>query len=311
MDAKRSGLLSIVVPAYNEEKMIPKAADKMKEYMEAASIDYEIIFVNDGSSDATWTKILEESKKNKKVRGLCFSRNFGKESAIFAGLEGAKGDCAVVIDCDLQHPPEKIIEMYQLWQKGYDVVEGIKTSRGEESFFHSLAAKGFYDIISHVTAIDMDKASDFKLLDRQAVNVLLNMRETHAFFRALSSWIGFETTSVGFEVQERQEGTTKWSTKALVKYAISNITSFSSAPLQIVTILGILMMLVSVVLGLIALIEKFKGLALGGFTTVIIIQLFTGSIVMISLGIIGYYIAKIYEEIKARPRYIVSKKTED
>ena len=152
----------------------------------------------------------------------------------------------------------------------------------------------------------MSRASDFKLLDLKAVNVLLNMKEKNAFFRALSSWVGFKTTEVPFEVQEREAGESKWSVKALTRYAISSITSFSAAPMQIVTFLGVVMLIVSVVLGAIALGQKISGVALGGFTTVIIIQLFTGSIIMISLGIIGYYIAKIYDEVKGRPRFIIA-----
>lgn len=299
-------MLSVVIPAYNEENMVQEAAECISNLLNDAGIPYEMLFVNDGSNDRTWEQICVLSEEQKNIRGICFSRNFGKESAIFAGLEHAAGDCVVVIDCDLQHPPQKIIEMYQFWQQGYEVIEGVKADRGQESMVYSLAAKCFYKILSKATQIDMERASDFKLLDRKAVNVLLNMRERNAFFRALSSWIGFRTISVEFEVREREQGTTKWTTWSLMKYAISNITSFSAAPMQIVTILGALMLMFSLILGAIALIQKIKGIALGGFTTVIIIQLFTGSIVMISLGIIGYYIAQIYDELKGRPRYIVS-----
>ena len=225
---------------------------------------------------------------------------------MFAGLSYAKGDCCVLIDCDLQHPPEKIVEMYGLWEQGYEVVEAVKADRGKESFLHRISAKCFYKLISKATNIDMSKASDFKLLDRKAVNALLLVKERNSFFRALSSWIGFKTTQIEFEVQERTVGKSKWSTWALVKYAISNITAFSAAPMQLVTVLGVVMLIASLVLGVEALYEKIIGVALDGFTTVILIQLFSGSIIMISLGIIGYYIAKIYEEIKKRPRYIVS-----
>lgn len=299
-------MISVIIPAYNEEGMIAKTAETISAILASAAIDHELIFVNDGSKDSTWDKIQEAAGKNPAVRGICFSRNFGKEAAMFAGMYYAKGACCVVIDCDLQHPPEKIVEMYRLWEQGYEIVEAVKTDRGKESALHKLSAQCFYKIISKVTDIDMSRASDFKLLDRKAVNVLLNMKEKNAFFRALSSWIGFKTTQVEFEVKERTVGESKWSTRALIKYAISNVTSFSAAPMQIVTILGILMLCASVVLGITALYQKFTGIALGGFTTVIIIQLFTGSIIMISLGIIGYYIAKIYEEIKGRPRYVVS-----
>lgn len=299
-------LLSVIVPAYNEEGMIEKTTQTISSILMEAKIPFELIFVNDGSKDKTWECICREADENSCVRGISFSRNFGKESAMFAGMTYCKGDCAVVIDCDLQHPPEKIIEMYQLWENGYEIVEAVKSDRGKESFFYTMAAKCFYGIISHVTQIDMNRASDFKLLDRKAITVLLNMREKNAFFRALSSWIGFKTVQVEFQVQERTEGESKWSTWSLIKYAISNVSSFSSAPMQIVTVLGALMMVVAVIFGGISLYQKIIGTALGGFTTLILLQLFTGSVIMLSLGIIGYYISKIYEEIKGRPRFIVS-----
>ena len=223
-----------------------------------------------------------------------------------AGLSESKGDCSVVIDCDLQHPPEKIIEMYHLWEQGYEIIEGKKSNRGTERKFHTFAAKTFYSIISAATGFDMENASDFKLLDRKAVNVLINMREKNAFFRALSSWIGFEKTTIEFDVLDRETGESKWSTISLVKYALNNISSFSTAPMQIVTVLGAIMFAVSIVLGGIALMQKICGQALEGFTTVILIQLFSSSVAMVSLGVIGYYIARIYEEIKDRPRYIIA-----
>lgn len=300
-------MLSVIIPAYNEEKMIRKAAGEVSWHLKEAEIEYEIIFIDDGSKDRTWETICRLSEESDKIRGIAFSRNFGKESAIFAGLDKAQGDCVAVMDSDLQHPPEKLVEMYHLWQQGYEVIEGVKESRGEESPWHAFGARCFYKLMGKAIHMDMSKASDFKLLDRKAVNVLLNMQEKQAFFRALSSWIGFTTASVQFEVQERECGESKWSTWSLVKYAVSNLASFSAAPMQIVTILGGIMLFFSLILGGIALVQKFQGIALEGFTTVIIIQLFTGSMIMISLGIIGYYIAKIYEEIKGRPRYIIAK----
>ncbi len=299
-------MLSVVIPAYNEEAMIEKASACIRGVLAQENIPAELIFVDDGSKDATWARIMAAAEANAQVRGVHFSRNFGKEAAIMAGLAQAAGDCCVVIDCDLQHPPEKIVEMYRLWEQGYEVVEGRKSSRGKESGLHSFAAKTFYAIISRATGIDMANASDFKLLDRKAVDVLVNMRERNAFFRALSSWIGFKGTYVEFDVQQRQAGESKWSARSLTHYALNNISSFSTAPMQLVTVLGVLMFAVSVVLGVIALVQKLCGQALEGFTTVILIQLFSGSLTMICLGIMGYYIAKIYEEIKGRPRYIIS-----
>lgn len=300
-------MLSIILPSYNEEKMILSAAERVAAIMKEAGIDYELLFVDDGSKDQTWPMIEEASRLDSNVRGLHFSRNFGKEAAMFAGLEKAAGDCCAVIDCDLQHPPEKLVEMYRLWEQGYEVIEGVKEDRGEESAFHRFAANSFYGLISRATGMDMAASSDFKLLDRKVVDALNAMPERNVFFRALSYWVGYRQASVSYRVQERTAGESKWSTRSLVRYALTNISSFSSAPLHIVTVLGFVMLAVSLVLGLVALVQKISGLALGGFTTVILLLLFASSIIMISLGIIGYYIARIYDEIKGRPRYIVSR----
>ena len=263
--------------------------------------------MDDGSRDKTWEEIEKAAQTNPHVVGLHFSRNFGKEAAMFAGLEQARGDCCVVLDCDLQHPPEKIVEMYRLWEQGYEVVEGIKEDRGEESGFHRFAANSFYGIISRATGLNMASSSDFKLLDRKVVDTLNQMPERNVFFRALSFWVGFKRAEVSYRVQERTAGESKWSTKSLIRYAINNIGSFSSAPLHIITFLGVLMLITAVVFGVVALVQKLTGAALGGFTTVILLLLFASSLIMISLGIIGYYIARIYEEIKGRPRYIISR----
>ena len=210
------------------------------------------------------------------------------------------------MDCDLQHPPQTLIEMYRLWQEGYEVIEGVKASRGKESFIHKMFAKTFYKIISDATGIDMSRASDFKLLDRQAADEFLKLPERNVFFRALSSWVGFKTAYVEFDVREREAGASKWSFKSLVKYAVNNITSFSAAPMQIVTFCGIVFFVFAVILGIQSLYMYFAGHAVAGFTTVILLLLLVGSILMFSLGVIGYYIAKIYDEVKMRPRYIIS-----
>ena len=302
-------MLSVVLPAYNEEKMIKKAAGTIGNILKNEELAYEIVFVDDGSKDGTWREIESAGKEDEHVNGVRFSRNFGKESAMMAGLENADGDCVVVMDCDLQHPPETIVEMYRLWQQGYEVVEGVKRTRGRESIFHKMSAGLFYRMISKAVKIDMSHASDFKLLDRRAVEALLEMPERNAFFRALSSWIGFRSISVEFDVRDREIGESKWSTKSLIRYAISNIVSFSSAPMTVVTITGILGLLFAVILGIQTLVNYFSGHAVEGFTTVILIILIMGSLILMGLGIIGYYIAKIYEEVKCRPRYIISKKT--
>ena len=299
-------MVSILLPAYNEEEMVNKACEKIALLLEEKDIKYEILLVDDGSKDATWKEIQNQSKNNPCVRGIRFSRNFGKEAAIFAGLEHMNGECCVIMDCDLQHPPEKILEMYYLWQQGYEIIEGVKENRGKETIFYHICAKSFYKIISTVTRIDMSRASDFKLLDKKVVQVLVTMKEKKAFFRALSSWIGFKTMQIPFQVQEREAGESKWSLLSLVKYAITNITSFTVAPMQVVTIFGIVMFFLSTILGMVTLFQKITGFAVEGFTTVIILQLFSSSIIMFSLGVIGHYIAQIYEEVKGRPRSIIA-----
>ncbi len=300
--------LSVVLPAYNEEAMLLKAAETLKEILEKEKIEYQLIFVDDGSRDQTWSLITEAARRDSHVTGIHFSRNFGKEAAIFAGLANAEGDCAAVMDCDLQHPPQTLVQMYRLWQEGYEVVEGVKRTRGKESAIHRASAGLFYKIMSSATKIDMSRASDFKLMDRRAVDSLLEMPERNAFFRAMSSWIGFRSTTVEFDVQEREAGESKWSTRSLIRYAITNIVGYSSAPMQMVTGAGAVVFLMAVVLGIQTLVKYFSGHAVEGFTTVILLLLFIGSVIMISLGIIGYYISRIYEEVKGRPRYIISRK---
>lgn len=288
--------------------MIWKTTEVVSGIMEREKIPFELVFVNDGSRDQTWEMIEKAAEKNTHVTGIRFSRNFGKESAIFAGLANAEGDCIAVMDCDLQHPPEILVEMYRLWEQGYEVVEGVKRSRGKESVLHRASAGMFYKIMSKAVQIDMSRASDFKLMDRKAVEALLSMPERNAFFRALSSWVGYRTTSVEFDVQERTEGESKWSTWSLIKYAVRNIVGFSSAPLQMITVAGVLTLFFAIVLGIQSLVKYFCGHALEGFTTVILLLLIIGSLIMLSLGIIGIYIAKIYEEVKGRPRYFIARK---
>lgn len=300
-------MLSVVLPAYNEEALLIKTAKTLHDVLENNNIMYELIFVDDGSKDRTWEQIEKAAELDSCIKGIHFSRNFGKEAAIFAGLANADGDCTAVMDCDLQHPPEILVKMYRMWENGYEVVEGIKRSRGKESVLHKTSAGMFYKLMSSATGIDMSRASDFKLMDRKAVNSLLEMPERNAFFRAMSSWIGYRSATVEFDVQEREAGVSKWSTWSLVKYAVSNIAGYSSVPMQLVTGAGVLVLVIAVVLGIQTLIRYFTGHALEGFTTLILLLLFIGSVIMISLGIIGYYIARIYEEVKGRPRYIISR----
>ncbi len=304
-------LLSVVIPSYNEESNIRHTAEVLSAILQREQIAYELLFISDGSKDQTFPLIRSVAEEDDRVRGVQFSRNFGKEAAIFAGIRLAKGDCCVVIDCDLQHPPETIPVMYKLWEQGYEVVEGIKKSRGKEKWTYKVSSGLFYKLLGKLTGVEMSDTSDFKLLDRKVMDVLSALPERNTFFRALSFWTGFRSARVEYEVAERQYGESKWSLKGLWKYAVSNITSFSSAPMQLVTGLGVLLLILSVVLGIQTLIKYFSHQAVEGFTTVILLLLIIGGVLMMSLGIIGYYIAKIYDEVKGRPRYIIGEITDN
>lgn len=296
-------MMSIIVPAYNEEENIDKTASVISGIMSKNDIDFELIFVDDGSKDKTWEIIESLTEKNESIRGLKFSRNFGKEGAVFAGLKHCRGDCAVVIDCDLQHPPELMVEMYNMWQQGWQVVEAVKASRGKESFLYKFFAKSFYGLMEGSSGIKMQGASDYKLMDRQVVDTLNEMPERLTFYRAMSSWVGFKTAQIEFNVAPRNAGTTKWNFKKLFKFALSNLTGYTNAPLHIVTVMGILFFTAALATGIIEIVRACSGIPQSGIMPVLLL---TGSVIMLALGVIGYYLSKIYEEIKGRPRYIVS-----
>ncbi len=301
-------MISVVIPAYNEQENIPAAAERLGGIL-APLDDYELIFVDDGSRDGTWELIKQLGETDEHIRGLHFSRNFGKEGAIFAGLKAADGDCVAVIDCDLQHPPELLEKMYTAWKNGAEVVEAIKASRGKEGIVYKLFAKTFYRMMKNSSNIELDGASDYKLMDRKVVDALNEMPERLTFFRALSSWVGFKTVRVEFDVAPRNAGKTKWSFRKLFKYALSSITSFTNVPMHIITWSGILFFIFAVILAVQTIVNFCTGTAADGFSTVILLLLIIGSILMLGIGIIGYYLSKIYEEIKQRPRYIVSEES--
>ncbi|MBP3271170.1 MAG: glycosyltransferase family 2 protein [Ruminococcus sp.] len=303
-------MLSVIIPAHNEQDNAPAAASAISRLLSSHNIDYELIFIDDGSTDRTWLRLTQLAASDEHIKAIALSRNFGKEAAMFAGLENASGDACAVMDCDLQHPPETLLEMYKVWKNDptIDVVEAKKNDRGEENRVYRAFANLFYKIMNNSTRLDMSDASDFKLLDRRAVDALLRMPERLTFFRAMSSWVGVNSAVVYFDVAERTSGKSKFNTRASIKYAITSITSFTSAPMQIVTVLGVITFVIALIFGINTLVNKFTGRSAEGFPTVILLQLITSAIIMFSLGIIGYYLAKIYEEIKQRPRYIISEK---
>lgn len=299
-------IISVVVPCYNEEETIDLFYQAMKETeAKLQNARFELVMVDDGSKDQTYAKMCALHEKDEMVKCISFSRNFGKEAAIFSGLRAGIGDCFVVMDADLQHPPETILEMYAFWKEGYEVVEGIKTSRGKESRFHKWMAEAFYNVISDIMHLDMRNSSDFKLMDKRVAATLCSLTEKNTFFRALAYWVGFKSISVSYEVKERVAGQTKWSFWKLVKYAVNNLTSFTNVPLQIITGLGIFFCILGACLGVDAFVSFVKGQAVEGYPSLLLMLVISTACIMISLGIIGMYIAKIYDEIKNRPQYIV------
>ncbi len=310
MERENSAMLSVIIPSFNEHENIRRTAGTIAAILRNSGIEYEIIFVDDGSKDTTWAEICDAHFFDPCVRGLGFSRNFGKEGAIFAGLKAAAGECAVVIDCDLQHPPELIPEMYSMWQGGAEVVEAVKRSRGREGLLHKVFARSFYKMMKSSSGINLDGASDFKLMDRKVINALNELPERITFFRALSSWVGFTAAHVEFDVQPRAAGKSKFSMKSLFRFALNNITSFTDVPIRLILWVGVIFGIMALVLGIQTLVKYFCGQAAEGFSTVILLILITGACVMLGVGVIGYYLSKIYEEIKRRPRYIISRTTD-
>ncbi len=303
-------MLSVLIPFFNEEQQIPLTLDTVVPILESIDPDFELILVDDGSRDRTFEIMEQAASKDPRIIGLRFSRNFGKEAAICAALDHATGEAVILMDGDLQHPPEKIPEMVRLWRdEHYDVVEGVKTSRGHESFASRLNAKVFYGLFRRFSGYDLRNASDFKLLDKRVVAQWRRLGEHDTFFRGLSAWLGFKRTTVPFEVAERPTGGSKWSPIRLINLSVNAITGFSAMPLQFITVLGVLMLVGSFALMVQTLVVWFTGHAAGGFTTVILLLLLIGGSIMVSLGLIGTYIARIFTEVKGRPRYIISDTT--
>ena len=297
--------ITLIIPCFNESQILLKTIRILEQIMQEVA-DYSLLFVDDGSTDDSWELLTKSAQQNPKISAIRLSRNYGKEAALCAGLEQAEGDAVIILDADLQHPPEIIPEMVNLWRQGYDVVEGVKQSRGKESFFSKLSAKIFYGLFKRFSGNSLDNASDFKLLDRKVVLAWRQFKERDTFFRGLSAWMGFKRIMVPFVVQDRKDGKSKWSFRKLLRLSISAITGFSAKPLLIVPLLACILSLFCLILAVQTLINWCLGRAVAGFTTVILLVLLIGSAIMISLSIIALYIANIFNEIKDRPRYLIS-----
>lgn len=301
-----SPTISVVIPAFNEETGIAHAIGEIKSALSACHVSYELIIVDDGSRDNTFQKVCELNLADKSVKGIRLSRNFGKESALYAGLAAAQGDAVITIDADLQHPPALIQQMITSWKEGAKIVHAIKVDRSTDSRVTRLRAALFNNILKKLGGIDITNSSDFKLLDREVVEILTTqLNEKGRFYRGLSNWVGFKQQSIPFTVEERNAGTGKWSIYSLIGLAITAIVSFTSLPLRIITILGLFTFVFGALVASDALYSWYQGEAISGFTTTIISILIIGSFIMISLGIIGEYLAKIYDEVKDRPIYII------
>lgn len=300
-------LISLVIPIYNEEAVLERNLSSI--LMKASNDEeysLELIAIDDGSNDKSAIALQNLSRNDPRVRTVVFTRNFGKEAAILAGLTEAKGDAVIVLDSDLQHPPELIPKMIDIWNQGVYVVEAVKYDRGNESIGQKLSAQGFYYLFEKFANLKLKGQSDYKLLDRKVVDAYVNLPEKNHFFRGLVSWAGYPAAQIPFAVAPRDdEGGTKWSKLKLIKYAIANITSFSSLPLKLISYIGVITMVLGFIAGTITLLKKFYGYSVDGFTTVNLLIIMTSGAIMLSLGIIGHYLARIYDEIKGRPVYLI------
>lgn len=292
--------LSVVVPVRNEEAQIPRFVEAVRRVVPQA----EILFVDDGSTDATWATIRGLRQTDPKVGGLRFSRNFGKEAALWAGMESARGEAVLFMDVDFQHPPALIPQMLELWRGGHwKVVEARKVQRGREPFWYRIFSALFYWILRMGTKIDFRGSTDFKLVDRAVVDVLKTLPERITFFRGITSWTGVDRTTVQFEVPAADRPS-RWNVLRLIKFSIDAITSFTPWPLFVVAFAGVVFALFSLILGLQTLYMFFSGRAVTGFTTVILLTLIVGTVIMFGLAVLGLYVSRLFEEVKRRPRFV-------
>jgi polyisoprenyl-phosphate glycosyltransferase len=299
--------ISIVIPLYNEGSHLSSLLSDLKAALEETGCPFEIILVDDGSPDDTWQTIRDQAQTFPSLQAVRLSRNFGKELALCAGLERARGDAVIVMDGDGQHPPSLLPVMVERWRSsGADIVQALKVKRGRESVSSKLGALLFYLILNKLSGFELKGASDYKLMNRKVVDTWLAMRERNVFFRGMTAWMGFKTIQIPFEVGPRRAGKSGWSYLRRAKLALVGITTFSSFPLHLVTFAGVIFFVFAVGLGIQTLYLKIAGRAFTGFTTVILLELIIASLLMISLGIIGEYLARIYEEVKGRPRYVVT-----
>lgn len=305
--------ISLIIPCYNEsgnidklhEALLPLLSNKMT----PRQYDWEVLLVNDGSRDDTLDRIVALHRRDPRVSYVSLSRNFGKENAMLAGFDYATGDCAVILDADLQHPVDAIPAMIEKWEEGFDDVYGRRNSRGRESWLRSRLSMTFYSLLSRSSRIDvLPNVGDFRLLDRRCLAQLRRLRETQRYTKGLYCWVGFRKTSVPFDTNERTEGTSSFSLLRLFNLAVEGITSYTTAPLRLATVMGLIVALASMLFLIYVIVKTcFYGDPVAGFPTLICVILFLGGVQLISLGIIGEYVARIFLETKGRPAYIADR----
>lgn len=301
-------VFTIIAPIFNERESLHELYRRVSEVMNTTGESWELVLVDDGSKDGSTDIIRELAAKDPRVRPVIFSRNFGHQIAVTAGLDYSRGQAVVIIDADLQDPPEVILDMIAKWREGYQVVYAVRTEREGETWFKTFTAALFYRLIYRITDVKIPlDTGDFRLLDRAVVNVMNSMRERHRFLRGMSSWVGFRQTGVTYKRAERFAGETKYPFRKMFRLALNAITGFSYLPLQIATFLGFVSAGISIIAIPIVVILRLIGMqAFFGQATTLIAVLFLGGVQLISLGILGEYIGRIYDEVKGRPLYIVS-----
>lgn len=312
-------LISIIVPCYNEQEVLPLFYDKINEIMDGMKkkydyLSFELIFINDGSKDNTLPMLRELAKKDKIVRYISFSRNFGKESGMYAGLEAAKGDYVVVMDADLQHPPEFIPKMYEYVKSGeYDCATTRRVSRDGESKIRSWFARKFYKIMNKISQTEIvDGAQDFRFMTRQMVNAILSMNEYNRFSKGIFSWVGFRVKYIEYKNVERAAGTTAWSFWKLFLYSLEGIMAFSTAPLAIASLLGVISCIAAFIMIIITIVKTLVfGEHVDGYPSIMCAIFLMGGLQLFCTGILGQYLAKTYLESKKRPIYLVGETDED
>jgi len=304
---------SIIAPIYNEKENLPELQRRVSEVLDSTNEPWELILIDDGSTDGSTDIIREFAKKDERVRPIIFARNFGHQIAITAGWDYARGDAVVIIDADLQDPPELILEMAKKWKEGNEVVYAVRAEREGESWFKLMTASLFYRIIYRITDVKIPlDTGDFRLMDRKVVNVLKQMRERHRFPRGMSAWVGFKQVGVEYKRAARVAGETKYPFKKMFRLAINAVTSFSYFPLQVATFFGFASASVAIIAIPVVAILRITGTHFfEGQTTTLVAVLFLGGVQLISLGVLGEYIGRLYDEAKGRPLYIVREAPED